>query len=132
MTSLDRAGNVLRDVDRAIWDEYVQLERDGIRREAMPVLARLVSRLESYPPEVRSSFAETLTEAVLEPPAQSFPIRHPLFDRIVLPVLIDNYDRNEVGSARVLLHFFHQIHGGGLCKESIGDEILSNVVDQKV
>lgn len=50
---------LLREVDRAIWDEYVQLERDGIRREAIPVLARLVSRLEFYPPEVRSSFADS-------------------------------------------------------------------------
>ena len=91
----------------------------------MPVLVQLVARLESYPPHERSAFAQALAQAASEPSVPEIPIRHPLFDRIVLPVLVDRYDRNEVGSARVLLHFFHQIHGGRLCKDVIGERELS-------
>ena len=116
----------LREGDRPAWDEYVRLEREGVRREAISVLAQLVSRLEAYSLPERVAFVEALVGAAREPSASSLPIRQPLFGRIVFPVLIDRYDRNEIGSARALLHFVHQIHGC-LRRDAIGDRELYQV-----
>ncbi|MCB9587693.1 MAG: hypothetical protein H6718_19980 [Polyangiaceae bacterium] len=126
--------DTLRPDDRIVWDEYVQLEVDGVRREAVGALQRFVDRLKSYSEDERRRFALLLVDAVRREGGSEFPIRHPLWNEVVLPVLLERYDRNEPGSARSLLRFRHQLHGGSACAEQIGDRDVSDwaLVDQAI
>jgi hypothetical protein len=117
--------HALAPADRATWDEYLEQETAGLRRVAMPLLGDFVAHVEGYTEQRRVRLVRTLVSLARSDRPPRVSLRHPLFDRVVPPVLLNEYDRDEPGSARTLLDFYHQLHGGGLCDEVIGDRDLS-------
>lgn len=125
--SPEAAASKLQEEDRAAWLEYVALERDGVRREANAALIDFVERLSAYSSAAQRRFVEALLDGVQQRGDRPFTIRHPLWNQYVFPVLLERWDRAGPGSARALLSFNSQIHGGGECAAAIGDRDLSEI-----
>lgn len=127
MAELADIRKTLNPVDRWIWDNYLQFEIDRIRPEALLSLNQLISRLESYEETDRICFVLAVAQFVLAHGIAELPVRQPLFAKIILPVLLSNYDRGEVGSARALRAFSSLLYGGGLHDKAIGARDLSGL-----
>lgn len=127
MTELEEVRETIKHADRILWDEYVNLEFDRVRSAAMQALNLLVDRISKYSLSERTSFVLALTKHVVVHSTELLPVRHPLFAEIVLPILLNNYDRKEPGSAQGLLAFYSVLHGGRLCETMIGARNLSEL-----
>src|SRR5215211_6689018 len=85
-------------------EKYQRLECDNMREAALEMLDRLIDALLSEAPEIKNRWALDCAASVADR-NMKFPIRFPLFQRVLLPVLAERVLRDEPGCARWLAHF---------------------------
>ncbi|UBV45206.1 hypothetical protein LAJ19_20575 (plasmid) [Deinococcus taeanensis] len=91
------------------WMAYLDLEQRGQRKNALTQLDAFITALCSEFTPWRA-WAKHLAAHVADDHAE-IPIRFPLFERVLFPVLFEGVIHGEPGCARWLGHFHQWIHG---------------------
>lgn len=86
------------------WTEYLQAEQDRIRDVTMPALARFIEAFARLDESTRHDWALQLAADVADRGADT-PVRHPLFEQVLLPALVAGIGKERPGCARWLAHF---------------------------
>jgi hypothetical protein len=107
-----------------LWDEYVRLERLGLRAEALDKVRSVVASVRVYPALDRGAFADAIVATVASAGSTTMPLRQPLIEGVVLPHLLERHDEDERGSARALLAVVDQLDSAS-CRQMAGERNLS-------
>jgi hypothetical protein len=100
----------LDEPESSLWNQYVALERQGLRRPAIQALGAFVAAVSRYAQERKEAWVFSFCQAVLdeeEDPhaAARLPVRTPLVRDLVFPVLLAAYRRRARGAARWLARY---------------------------
>lgn len=95
----ERLESTLDDRDAALWRQYLDLERKGVRKQALALLDEFVTALSAYPPERRAAFTRTFCALATAKDAK-LPARQPLLVGVICPYLADASARGEISALR--------------------------------
>jgi len=84
--------------------EYQRAEREDMQNAALELLDRFIDAILSEAPDIKKRWALDCAASVADY-NMAFPVRLPLFQRVLLPVLVDGVLQDEPGCARWLAHF---------------------------
>jgi hypothetical protein len=87
-----------------LWLAYLEAEREGVKETRETSLERLIAWVEMRPSEERAAWALDFVRQAIDDRAE-FPVRFPLFRRLLLPALIDGILEKKPGCARWLSAF---------------------------
>jgi hypothetical protein len=119
--------NTLSPSTLTLLEEYQRAERDNNRNAALELLDQFIDALSSEAPDIKKRWALDCAAAVADRNIE-FPVRLPLFQRVLLPVLADGVLRDEPGCARWLAHFDSLLDKLSKSNESTLPEHLYNKV----
>src|SRR5262245_39651600 len=96
--------NTLSPSTLTLLEEYQRAERDNGQSAARELLDQFIDALSSEARDIQTRLALDYAAAVADRNIE-FPVRQPLFQRVLLPVLADGVLHDEPGCARWLAHF---------------------------
>ena len=91
------------------WKKYCQAEHDNIRSVLLVELEQFISLLLQSEPAEYKNWVYDLSAKVIDED-NNFPVRMPLFEKVILPILWDGCNNNVSGCARWLAGFNQQIY----------------------
>ncbi len=103
------------------WDDYVKAENDRIRSVLLDKMYVFISSLEKTPINIYKTWVYDLVATIVDK-GVDFPIRQPLFESVILPVLVNGYNTNEPNCARWLASFNQLIYHSKLAQELLNHE----------
>jgi hypothetical protein len=115
----------LHERERELWLSYAENEKNGARKQAGILRAKLIAAIQAYPSEERAHFALAFVELARRSRTQRFPIRRDIFYALVLPVLVARHDAGVAGAARDLLVFDEYLSSVKPFLDVVGDRHLS-------
>ncbi|MDH3348227.1 MAG: hypothetical protein OEM02_09065 [Desulfobulbaceae bacterium] len=112
------------------WDEYSLAENDRIRSVYQDLLGKFLDCAEHSTPEKKEKFVFNLSSKIIDK-NDSFPLRMPLFERLLFPVLYNGFLDNKKNCARWLAGFSLYIFKSTLARKELGDNIHPNYFLEK-
>ena len=106
------------------WNEYLDAESRGTRKQKRGSLDRFIHALLEQPKENWMEWATHFCRQ-RELETYSLVIRQPLFERVLFPALLDAWQAGAPGSLRLMAGFFDHIYRSRSCLCQIPDEIRS-------
>jgi hypothetical protein len=117
----ERIKTMLSPVIRALWDDYLDQERQKVRSHMLPALEQFVAALEGASPVERESWALMLAEEVVDHEVP-VPVRLPLFRKVLFPALLFGYRQQIPGCARWLAGFFQLLCNSPECLNQLAPD----------
>ncbi len=117
-------GEVLNEEQKVKWDEYCQAEKDRIRKVLMFELEQFISLLLQSESEEYEHWVFELSAKVVDRDSD-FPIRMPLFERIIFPVLWEGCEKGVLGCARWLSGFSQLIYKSKSIQNVLGSDFTA-------
>lgn len=110
----------LTEEQQRLWQQYRADENDRIRAVLMKSLSQFIDSLCHAPQEQWSDWVFDVARKMVDEQS-SFPIRFPLFEQILFPVLHKGYIDNAPNCARWLAGFSQYLYRSRKCMEQLGE-----------
>lgn len=107
---------------RVLWTEYLTTEQVRIRQQSMEALACFTTALQQLPSEVWHPWAVDLIRR-LEDCEEDIPVRMPLFQIVLFPVLRDGIKTSTPNCARQLAKFSQLLYKSPTCSEQLPENL---------
>lgn len=114
----------LNDEPYQLWQQYLALEAQGLRLQALHVLADFIKVFQLLTPEQRIPFIEQFCTQVVDK-EQAFPLRYPLFSELLAPYLIERYHQQSPVAPRWIAAFTEWFNANPHFREQLGLGSLS-------
>jgi hypothetical protein len=111
---------------KSLWQQYIQLEEQNLRKDALEVLDQFIGILLGYPKPERDNWVRTICRLVSDEGIH-IPIRYPLFGKVICPYLVQAYHRQEPSAARWLAYFHEWFYASNPCADSLGKADFSQI-----
>jgi hypothetical protein len=103
------------------WNQYCIAENDRIRSVLLEKLDIFINSIINSDISQYEDWVYELSTKVVDG-NDSFPVRMPLFEKVLFPVLFEGYKLKKPGCARWLAGFHQLIYKSKKAKEALGDE----------
>ena len=103
------------------WEDYCLAEKDRIRSVLLEKLSSFISSVTALDKSQYEEWVYELSRNIVDK-EESFPIRVPLFEKVIFPILFEGYKIGKPDCARWLAGFDQLIYKSKLAKESLGKE----------
>ena len=114
----------LTEIQQHLWERYRADENDRIRHVLMESLSQFIDSLSNTPQEQWTDWVLDVSRDIVDGQS-SFPIRYPLFERVIFPVLYEGYIGNIPNCARWLAGFSQYIYKSKKCMGKLGESKFS-------
>jgi hypothetical protein len=105
------------------WSEYRRLEGRPFRQEALTVLLSFIESLLRSPEDIWRPWALSVAAEVVD--RGGYPVRSPLFERVLFPALLAGIERREPNCARWLAGMAQHLYRCPACMQRLGPSLAS-------
>ncbi len=111
---------MLRKEQESLWRQYLEAEEKHVRHELLERLDAFILDLERCDRKLWAPWAKSIVRWKVDE-EKDIPIRIPLFCRILFPVLLEGYRKQETGCARWLAGLSQLLYQSEECMKELPD-----------
>ena len=102
-----------------LWLRYLKQEARGVRKVALRTLRQFTAALRAVDPSLRNRWAQEFLRQKLEE-GQNIPLRNPLFEEVLFPLLADGYRSGDCRAAKWLAQLAQVLIHARSCWQALG------------